>query len=303
MSDETIRPSVLIVDDSPSNIATLGELLRQDYRVSVATNGTKALQIAASESPPDAILLDVMMPGIDGYEVCRRLNADPVTRKIPVLFITARSEDDDEATGFQLGAVDYIRKPFNPVVVRARVRTHIELKQKRDILESMSFRDGLTGIANRRYFDERYSLLWDVAAREVSPLAIVMVDVDHFKLFNDNYGHTEGDACLVRVAQSLTRTVKRKTDLVARYGGEEFIGVFLKTNSDDAWRIAEAMRQEVLAESIPHGHSPTDQNVTVSLGLVSLVPTSVDQPERLLARADKALYQAKERGRNRSVIG
>lgn len=303
MTNESDRPSVLIVDDSPSNIAALGELLRQDYRVTVATSGAKALQIATSDSPPDLILLDVMMPEMDGHEVCRRLHADPATRKIPILFMTAKGEDGDEEEGFQLGAVDYIKKPFNPVVVRARVRTHIELKQKRDILESMSFRDALTGIPNRRSFNERYHLLWDVAAREVSPLSIVMVDVDHFKLFNDHHGHTEGDVCLVKVAQALTRIVKRKTDLVARYGGEEFIGVFLKTGSSDAWKIAEAMRREVLVESVRHGASPTDKIVTVSLGLVSHVPAVGDEPEGLLARADKALYQAKELGRNRCVVG
>jgi len=273
-----------------------------EYRIVVATNGPRAIEISRSDDPPDVILLDVVMPGMDGYEVCQRLTSDPATKKIPVLFITAKANDQDEALGLERGAVDYIKKPFSPTVVRARVRTHAELKQKRDLLESMSLLDGLTQIPNRRCFDERFHLIWDVAVRDRCGLTVVMIDVDYFKSYNDHYGHAEGDACLVRVAQTLGAAVKRKTDLVARYGGEEFVGLFLKTEEGDALKIAEALRQAILATGIPHERSPLEPFVTVSLGLASLVPTPNDSPEKLLARADEALYQAKAQGRNRTVV-
>ena len=219
------KQTILIVDDSPENITVLGALLRADYGIRVATNGDKALKIVDSDNPPDLILLDVMMPGMDGYEVCRTLKDNPLTRNIPIIFITAKCSEDDEVKGFERGAVDYVTKPFSPVIIKARVRTHLELKKYRDLLENTSYCDGLTAIANRRRFDEYYATMWSVSVRESLPLSLIMIDIDNFKRFNDGYGHQEGDACLIRIAQKLAASVRRKTDLVARYGGEEFVCV------------------------------------------------------------------------------
>ncbi|MCL6559450.1 MAG: diguanylate cyclase, partial [Firmicutes bacterium] len=260
------KQTILIVDDSPENITVLGALLRLDYTVRVATNGKKALKIVESDNPPDLILLDVMMPGMDGYEVCRRLKADSRTRNIPVIFITARCGEEDEVKGFETGAVDYVTKPFSPVVIKARVRTHVELKRYRDFLVNTSYCDGLTAIANRRRFDEYYATMWDLSVRESLPLSLILIDIDNFKLFNDNYGHQEGDACLIRIAQKLSASAKRKTDLVARYGGEEFVCVLPNTGLDGAVVVAEEFRAGILSLQIPHAYSSTGSYVTVSQG-------------------------------------
>lgn len=289
--------TILIVEDSTENITILGELLRMDYKIRVATNGMKALLIADSDNPPDLILLDVMMPEMDGYEVCKRLKENPRTHNIPVIFITAKSGDEDQVIGFEKGAVDYITKPFSPVVIKARVRTHMELKKYRDILEDLSYRDGLTGIANRRRFDEYYDTVWNLSLRISSPLSLIMIDIDHFKLFNDHYGHQAGDDCLIQVAGTLAALVRRKNDMVARYGGEEFVCILPNTDIDDANSIAEKFRTGILSLAIPHSSSMTGY-VTISQGVASVVPSRDLVAKALIAAADEALYQAKNSGRN-----
>jgi diguanylate cyclase (GGDEF)-like protein len=293
------KQTILIVDDSPENITVLGALLRTDYNIRVATNGEKALKIMESDNLPDLILLDVMMPGIDGYEVCRKLKTDFRTQNIPVIFITAKTSEEDEVKGFAMGAVDYVMKPFSPVVIKARVRTHMELKRYRDFLVDTSYCDGLTAIANRRRFDEYYATLWNLAIREASPLSLIMIDIDHFKQFNDHYGHQEGDISLIQIAQVLSGSLKRKTDLVARYGGEEFVCVLPDTRIDGAVHIAETFQTGILSLQIPHAFSTTSSCVTISQGIACLVPTLDSSPKALIMAADEALYKAKESGRNR----
>lgn len=297
---DTIREqTLLIVDDEPGNIKILLELLRSEYKIRVSNNGEKALKIALSEEPPDLILLDVMMPELDGYEVCRRLKNDPRTKKIPVIFITGKIGEQDEIQGFKAGAVDYITKPFSSVVVKARVKTHIELKQYRDYLENRSLHDGLTGIANRRCFDEHLENAWNFACRETSPLSLILIDIDHFKLFNDNYGHQAGDVCLTQIAQKLSAFLKRKIDLIARYGGEEFGCILPKTMLDNANMIAERFRADILSLQIPHAYSSTGNYVTISQGVATIIPTKDSSPSRLINAADEALYRSKESGRNK----
>lgn len=211
-------PKLLIVDDAPINIQLLNDVLKDDVRVFFATNGSDALKIA-STTIPDLILLDIMMPEMDGYEVCRKLKTDPLLRDIPVIFITAKSQQEDEATGLELGAVDYITKPFSPGIVRLRVRNHLELKRQRDLLGRLSFLDGLTGLPNRRGFDEFLSREWRRAVRNKSHISIVMIDIDKFKDYNDSYGHLAGDDCLKKVAAILENSLDRAADFVARYGG------------------------------------------------------------------------------------
>lgn len=293
------KQTILIVDDSPENITVLGALLRTDYTVRIATNGDKALKIMESGNPPDLILLDVMMPGMDGYEVCRRLKADSRTQNIPVIFITAKTSEEDEVKGFMMGAVDYVTKPFSPVVIKARVRTHVELKRYRDFLLNTSNCDGLTAIANRRRFDDYFDYIWNLAIREEFPLSLIMIDIDNFKEFNDNYGHQDGDTCLVRVAQKLSASLKRKTDMVARYGGDEFICILPYTGIDGAHNVAEELRTGILSLEIPHAYSTASGYVTISQGVANILPTKDSSPKALLMAADDLLYQAKESGRNR----
>jgi len=295
---EDLLPSILIVDDMPANIRVLADTLKSDYRVRVATSGTKALEIAASEPPPDLILLDVMMPEMDGYEVCRRLKGDPRTSHIPVIFVTAKDEAEEEALGLGLGAVDYITKPFHLPIVRARVRTHVNLKRKTDLLESLALLDGLTHIPNRRYFDVALQREWARAAREGTPLAVVMVDVDHFKSYNDHYGHGQGDECLRRVANALRARLQRPADVAARYGGEEFVLLLPDTDTEGALVLAESCRAAVNDLRILHAYSDGADHVTISLGVAATHPPD-ESANLLLARADEALYRAKSEGRNR----
>jgi diguanylate cyclase (GGDEF)-like protein len=292
------QPTVLIVDDAKENISILAELLQPEYKIRAAINGEKALAIACSENPPDLILLDVIMPGIDGYEVCRRLKADPATERIPIIFVTGKVNEDEEISGFNLGAVDYIKKPFNSVIVKARVGMHIELKQYRDYLENMSYLDGLTGISNRRKFNETLEATWNLAIRASMPISIIMMDIDQFKQYNDNYGHQQGDTCLIQIAHALSKVIVRKTDLLARYGGEEFVCILPNTNEDSAFIIAEKFRLTIEALNIPHAYSTVEKFVTISLGVATTMPAKNSSSAELINAADQALYRSKKNGRN-----
>lgn len=297
--DDFEKPVVLIVDDVPINIQVLAEALKSDYRIRVASSGEDALRMALRPPLPDLILLDVMMPDMDGYEVCRRLKDDPASQGIPVIFVTARDDAADEERGLQLGAIDYIAKPFRLPIVRARVRNHILLKQKNDMLERLALVDGLTGIPNRRNFDQRFAGEWRRASRDAQSLALVMADIDHFKQYNDHYGHGMGDTCLRRVARTLQNSLTRPADLVARYGGEEFIALLPETGLEGAREVAERMRQQVEALNLPHDYSSTAKVITVSLGYAAVaLPAGSQSPEWLLQKVDESLYLAKAQGRN-----
>lgn len=293
--------TILVVDDSPMNIKILHEILHGEYRVLFATSGAEALTTVAA-ALPDLILLDIMMPEMDGYEVCRRLKDDPRTRRIPVIFVTALADQEDEAKGLALGAIDYISKPVNQAVVRARVKNHLELKKYQDFLQNLALLDGLTGIANRRNFDERLAAEWKRAKRNRLPLSLLLLDVDYFKLYNDHYGHAEGDECLRRIAAVLRQGTTRPADLAARYGGEEFVILLPETDRKGAAVTAEKVMATVTELAIPHAYSKVASHVTVSIGATSLTPNEERTPEQLVKAADQALYQAKEQGRNRVVM-
>ena len=297
--DEPHKHSILIVDDVPANIKVLGESLKADYRIRLATDGEKALKMAASTTPPDIVLLDIVMPKMDGYEVCRRLKEDPTTRNIPVIFITAMAEEEDETKGLACGAVDYITKPFSLPIVRARVKTHLELKRHRDTLEALSTLDGLTGIPNRRRFDEVLNVEWLRGQREGVFLSLIMLDIDHFKLYNDNYGHIEGDDCLKKVAACLARAMGRPADFLARYGGEEFAVVLPMTDREGCATVAAALLEQIGELRLPHAYSPVSSQVTISLGGATMRPDRLASPKTLVERADRALYASKMAGRNR----
>jgi diguanylate cyclase (GGDEF)-like protein len=292
------RHGVLIVDDQPANVRVLAETLRDRYELYFATSGEAALERAAAGGI-DLVLLDVEMPGMDGYEVCRRLKADERSRDVPVIFVTALGEVDDETRGFECGGVDYITKPISPPVVRARVRTHVDLKEARDLLAQMALVDALTGIANRRRFDACLDHEWRRAQRARHWLSVALVDVDHFKKFNDRYGHARGDECLSMVAHALASACRRPADLVARYGGEEFALVLPETEPEGASALAQGALLRIQELAIPH--EDAGGRVTVSLGLVSLVPGEGEDSRGVLQKADALLYQAKEGGRRHGV--
>lgn len=293
------KPTVLIVDDEATNIEILAKHLSADYRVLFTTDSNKVTELAELKEP-DIILLDVIMPGLDGYDVCRHLKNHPTTRDIPVIFVTAMGESHFEAIGFEAGGVDYITKPIKPFLLRARVKTHVDLKIKSDFLRRLATLDGLTGIPNRRRMDEFLRQEWRRGVRQSADyLSLMLIDVDYFKKFNDRYGHQAGDNCLQQIATTLANTLERGADLVARYGGEEFVCILPETPLQGAIHTAERIQHNIAALQIPHQISDVNDFVTLSIGLVATIPQKGVEPETLLAAADEQLYKAKHQGRNR----
>jgi diguanylate cyclase (GGDEF)-like protein/PAS domain S-box-containing protein len=418
-------PAILIVDDAPANLGVLRAMMtQQGYQTFVATSGERAISIAQRERP-DLILLDVVMPGMDGFETCRQLKGDAGTERIPVIFMSAKSDTDDIVAGFDIGAVDYIGKPLRMAEVCARVRAQLQLrstseahieqagrlrmivnamdeglmiieasgriqssnpacarylgygpnglaglslpdllsapqsqeysdyfaadaaarttppagarevlirhsdgvlramdltltpmvageapfigllhdithhKQSETALQHAAMVDQLTQIANRRRFDSFLEQEWHRALRSGQPLSLIVLDVDHFKLYNDTLGHAAGDLCLQQVAAALQSRALRSTDLAARYGGEEFVLLFAETALDTAVALAEAIRAQVEGLQLAHPRSPTSGWLTVSIGVASITPTQSDRIEQFFVAADRMMYAAKEAGRNR----
>ena len=422
----TREAAILIVDDAPANIDVLRTMMaQQGYQTFVATSGERALSIARRVHP-DLILLDVMMPGMDGLETCRQLKLHPGTEDIPVIFMSARTGTDDVVAGFDLGAVDYIGKPLRMAEVCARVRAQLQVhshsetrfeqaqrlrmivdsmseglliveasgriqntnpacdrylgyeagqlagrsiadllaaplaqeylawfgacaadpdgaaphgarevtirhrdgsahamdltltpmqlgreqvfigllhdishrKQYENSLERAALMDPLTRIANRRHFDNFFEQEWQRAVRSAEPLSLVVLDVDHFKLYNDALGHAAGDVALQQVAAVLAAHAMRPTDLAARYGGEEFVLLFGETGADAARRLAESVRADIEALKLPNPGSPTSEWVTASIGVATIVPNQLDEVAKFFVAADRAMYAAKDAGRN-----
>ncbi len=298
---EEKKYQILIVDDDRGNINVLGSMLAYFYEIIVAMNGEQALQLIASNPEIDLVLLDINMPGIDGFEVCKKIKSNPISQDIPVIFITANSNEESEKKGLLIGAVDYITKPFSQPIVQLRVKNHLELKRQRDLLAYISRTDGLTNIANRRYFDEFLEKEWLRALRDKNTLSLIMLDIDFFKQFNDLYGHTEGDACLQKVAKTIQNSLERPADLASRYGGEEFACILPSTQLVGACYIAETIRKNILGLKIPHRLSLVESFVSVSIGIGAVIPEQPGDSLSLIKVADKMLYFAKENGRNRVV--
>jgi diguanylate cyclase (GGDEF)-like protein len=291
------KPDVLIVDDMSTNLLMLSDLLKQEYDVKIAKNGKKALEIVYNNNI-DIILLDIMMPDIDGYEVCKELKNNAKTKNIPIIFVTAKDNDEDEEYGLNLGAIDYIIKPFNKAIVKLRIKNHLELKLKSDLLEELSMYDGLTHIPNRRYFDEMFESSYKQSKREQTSLTVMMIDIDFFKPYNDNYGHGKGDETLKKVAHALQSVLKRPTDLVARYGGEEFVVLLQNTSLEDSKKIASKLLNAIKELDIVHEYSNVEKRVTVSIGVAYKQEQSQIAKEELLKKADQALYHVKNKTRN-----
>ena len=290
------KPLILVVDDQAANIQVLYAVLMAEYDVCMALNGADAYSLC-QEIKPDLVLLDVVMPGMDGYALCRLLKANDEICDIPIIFVTGNLDCDQEVRGFSEGGVDFITKPFHASVVLARVRTQLTLKSQADMLRSLSLTDSLTGLANRRHFDQAIQGEARRARRTGAGLAIVMIDVDYFKRYNDHYGHQQGDLCLQAIAACLTQCVVRSHDLVARYGGEEFICILPDTERSGALGRAVAMEHAVRQLGIAHAKSDCASVVTISLGVASSAPSSQYDAETLLSAADAQLYLAKSAGR------
>ncbi len=290
---------VLIVDDTSSNVTFLSEALEnEDCRCRVATSAKRAIAAIAAKAP-DVILLDIMMPEMNGYELCQLLKAEHQTAAIPVLFLSALSEPFDKVLAFECGGADYITKPFHISEVRARVQLQIRLRRLQHALEALSATDVLTGLANRRRFDEVLAAEWSRAQRRGDPLSVLVIDVDFFKRYNDAYGHLAGDQCLRQVGDALRGALSRVTDLVARYGGEEFVVVLPGIGADECARQAERLRAAIKALAIPHGDSTAAPIVTISVGGATASPQPGDAVNALVQAADTAVYRAKAAGRDR----
>jgi diguanylate cyclase (GGDEF)-like protein len=326
--DEKTREYILVVDDTSHNLRLLSSMLtKRGYEVRGVIDGQMALMGIHAEMP-DLVLLDINMPKMDGFQVCEQLKADPKTRDIPVIFISARDEVLDKVQAFSVGGVDYVTKPFQLAEVLARVESQLTLRRLQKKLQEQNDRlkqeiqsrlvaeaelqkvnaellnlanlDGLTQLANRRRFDEYLNNEWSRLAREQLPLSLVMCDIDYFKNFNDSYGHLAGDDCLRKVSQVLKQSVRRPADLAARYGGEEFAILLPNTEIDGAAIVAEQIRASVKELGILHIASEISDFVTISVGVASLVPLVDSLSTVLITAADYALYRAKELGRDRA---
>lgn len=321
------KTPILIVDDREENLLTLETLLeRSDLKVVRALSGNEALA-KILDYQFALVLLDVQMPEMDGYETAELMRGSGRSKSIPIIFVTAtRIEREHMFKGYDLGAVDYLMKPLEPEILKSKVDVFLELhrqklqledqtkqldakilelevlqqelEEKNEKLELLSSLDGLTGLFNRRYFDENLIKEWKQGIREEEPLSLLIVDIDHFKMFNDCYGHIEGDDCLRRVARALHEALLRPVDIVARYGGEEFSAILPNTDSDGANKVAKRMMNNITELKIPHKGAATHPFVTVSIGISTVTPNRSLKLTNLLELADKALYDAKDTGRN-----
>ena len=290
---------VLIVDDSPTQSAQLKSILDTEYDITIAQTAEEGLAYA-SAGGYSLILLDVVMPGMDGFTLLKKLQEEIITQSVPVILITSLSDIQHEQLGLTLGAVDYISKPFHPLIVKARVNTHIKLYQYRKQVEDQSMTDQLTGVANRRRHDSYSLLRWQEAMRLHVPFSVCMFDIDKFKVYNDTFGHPAGDKVIAGVAKTAASYLQRSTDFFARYGGEEFVAFLIGEDAVKAFDHLKKVRQAVEDLHIPHNPS-VSQWVTISIGGVTMIPQMKNSYDACLKIADTMLYDAKRYGRNRVV--
>jgi diguanylate cyclase (GGDEF)-like protein len=301
-SEIGMRQSLLLVDDDASSVQVLAQMLRGLGELRFALSGEDALRLV-HESPPDLVLIDAEMPGLSGLEVCAALHADPMLADVPVIIVTGHTEVAAEVAGFAAGAADFIRKPPVAEVVVARVRTQLRLKALGDALRASALTDGLTGLANRRRFDQALRAECERARRGGDSLALLLVDVDHFKRYNDHYGHVSGDACLREIGMAIHAAIRRPADLAARYGGEEFAVLLPQTDAAGARAMAQRIVDAIAAQALPHAAAPS-RFVSVSAGWAAARPDAdagiiASRGEALVEAADRRLYAAKAAGRGR----
>jgi diguanylate cyclase (GGDEF)-like protein len=287
---------ILIIDDEEININILTEYLKSEYEVVCARNGESALNII-QEHEPNLILLDIVMPGMNGFEILKKIKNIPSIMSIPVIFITGSNDTEDEEKGLALGAVDYITKPFNPSIVKARINTHLKLSEYIITIEKQCMLDALTGLPNRRGFDNRMDIEWGRASREKTPLGMIILDLDNFKKYNDTYGHPQGDILLKVVSDIINNTIKRATDFASRWGGEEFVVLLPGTDKDGTLNVAEQIRINIKKAQVPFSDGSIT-NITVSCGGLSIIPSEEDSISDTIEKADQLLYSAKKNGKD-----
>jgi len=292
------KNKILVIEDSRINQEVLHRILGDEINMILVNNGNEALDAAIREQP-DMILLDIILPGVNGFDILADLKKNELTHTIPVIIISGQAKPEDEIKGLKLGAVDYITKPYSDEVVKARIETQLGIISKMRVIEELGFVDMLTNIPNRRQFDRFLTREWNRSIREKTPVALLMIDVDHFKIYNDTHGHQQGDVALQTVADAIVFSLKRSIDIAARWGGEEFAVLLPNTKLDGAVKVAEQVRKNVEKASIPSSEGEKDHKVTISIGVTSLVPSSENYIAKLIMLADKALYKAKDSGRNK----
>ncbi|MCL2565594.1 MAG: diguanylate cyclase [Defluviitaleaceae bacterium] len=293
------KNSILVVEDDKLIALELTNILTPKYIVYLSRNGADAIELA-KELKPDIILLDVVMPGMSGFDVIATLKGIRETSDIPIIFVTGLSNAKDEEKGLVLGAADYIQKPFTPSIVKLRVRNQVKIINQMRLIQHLSITDTLTNTANRRQFNTWLDQEWKRAVRHKSPLSLLMLDIDHFKVYNDNFGHLQGDTVLQVIANTIKKELKRPLDLVARWGGEEFAILLPDTHMAGACKVAEDIRASIEKHIIMF-EEKTPTRVTASIGINCIVPEHHSFIERFVSDADKSLYRAKETGRNRVV--
>jgi diguanylate cyclase (GGDEF)-like protein len=318
---------ILVVDDSEDQLLVLKSILSEKgyKKIHLANSADEAFNLLGLKNKKkkkpkiDLILMDIIMPKTNGIEACSRIKQENSLKDTPVIMITANREEAQLQAAFQAGAIDYITKPINITELLARVRSALRLKMETDSrkerereltemaeqldaankkLKRMSYLDGLTGVPNRRYFEEFFAREWKNAIRVKSCLSLIMFDIDCFKAYNDTYGHLNGDDCLKKIARNLNNSLKRPRDFLCRYGGEEFIAVLPDTDKKGALSVAERFLQETEKLKITHKSSPVSKNVTISIGVSTINPDATTKPTSFINKADKALYKAKQSGRN-----
>lgn len=290
---------ILVIDDSAVQAEFLRSILRDEYDVSICHTAKEGI-LAAMDGGFSLILLDVIMPDMDGFTALRELKATELTKHIPVILLTSLADEQYEERGLLMGAVDYVAKPFSPVIIRARVSTHIHLYHYQTEFKQQALVDDLTGVSNRRCYEGASVAKWREAVRFGLPFSVCMFDIDKFKLYNDTFGHPAGDQVIASVAKTAASYFQRSTDLFARYGGEEFVAVFVGNDAQSSYEFLKTIRQAVEDLHIKH-NSPVCEWVTISVGGVSLIPKAEDSYETYLKLADTMLYDAKRLGRNRVV--
>lgn len=302
---EENRATILIVDDMSTNLMMLSDILKDDYNIKISKTGEKAIELCKNLDI-DLVLLDIEMPLMNGYEVCKNLKNYEKTKNIPIIFVSAKNSEEDEEYGLNLGAIDYISKPFSKVIIKARVKNQIKLKQKTELLEKLSNYDGLTNIKNRRYFDERLNQVYKDSKIKNTNLALMMIDIDFFKPYNDNYGHGKGDEALKIVAKtlenSILNTLDRPNDLVARYGGEEFVVLLSNIDLKELEEISNRVVKAIRDENIEHKFSKVASYLTISLGAVLYKSSNDLSIASIMKSADEALYEVKQKSRDNFLI-
>jgi diguanylate cyclase (GGDEF)-like protein len=300
---------VLVAEDTAVILAIICEQLESmQHTVITAKNGKEVIELF-KKAKPDLILMDINMPVMDGFEAVRKIRAIEAKGEwTPIILLTGMTEDEDLSTGIKAGADDYLTKPISPVVLEAKIHAMERIATMHDLLDKanqelarLSEEDALTGLANRRKFDDTLEKEWRRMSRTSSPLALILVDVDFFKPYNDGYGHQSGDACLKKITSTLSKCIRRPGDLVARYGGEEFGVILPETPLVGAMHVAELMCKTIEKLKIPHQHSQTADVVTISAGIAMIIPNKKLSPREFIKVADDNLYQAKHQGRNRVV--